>query len=551
MAVISTSQFNRRRTPQQEPIPGSNQVANNAGGFSYQLDKWGRLDRFLILGTEGGTYYVAERALLKENHASVKECLAADGSRAIARIVEVSEKGLAHKNEPAIFALAVATAVGDAKTKEAAYQAVSKVCRIGTHLFHFVQYVNAMRGWGRGIRRAVGAWYTARRPEDLAFQAIKYQQRDGWAHRDVLRLAHTRTSSKEQDAVFRWMIAGLDGLAKREVKRKIGKESKVSNYPSRKTQLPELIEAFEAAKKADEKELVKLITEHNLPREAVPTEKLNSLAVWEALLEKMPMTAMIRNLGKMTNLGLIKPLSGASRKVIKALSSEEALKKARIHPMTVLVANRIYDQGKGDKGSLTWTPVPAISQALDEAFYKTFQNVVPTGKPLLVGLDVSGSMGSPLAGTCLRCCEGTAALSLIHASVEPEIHVMGFADRFVDLGIRKGMTLGEATRCALRANFGTTDCSLAIEWAVKNKVEVGGIVIMTDSETGSHARSGQRHPSQAMMAYRNQFVSDARLVVVGMASNGFTISDPDDKFSLDVVGFDASAPAVIANFIRD
>jgi 60 kDa SS-A/Ro ribonucleoprotein len=38
--------------------------------------------------------------------------------------------------------------------------------------------------------------------------------------------------------------------------------------------------------------------------------------------------------------------------------------------------------------------------------------------------------------------------------------------------------------------------------------------------------------------------------VVGMVSNGFSIADPSDGGMLDVVGFDAAAPAVIADFIR-
>ena len=66
--------------------------------------------------------------------------------------------------------------------------------------------------------------------------------------------------------------------------------------------LPKLIEAFEQAKKASSKgEIVKLINEFDLPREAIPTQWLNELEVWDALLQRMPMTAMIRNLGKMTS----------------------------------------------------------------------------------------------------------------------------------------------------------------------------------------------------------------------------------------------------------
>jgi 60 kDa SS-A/Ro ribonucleoprotein len=35
-----------------------------------------------------------------------------------------------------------------------------------------------------------------------------------------------------------------------------------------------------------------------------------------------------------------------------------------------------------------------------------------------------------------------------------------------------------------------------------------------------------------------------------MTSNGFTLGDPNDPGTLDVVGFDTSAPAVIADFVR-
>jgi 60 kDa SS-A/Ro ribonucleoprotein len=99
-----------KATPQSQPIPGSSQVPNSAGGFSWQLDEWGRLRRFLILGSEGGTYYIKEPDLLKQNHTALDKCLAADATRTISLIVEVSDKGLAYRNEAAIYSLAVAVA---------------------------------------------------------------------------------------------------------------------------------------------------------------------------------------------------------------------------------------------------------------------------------------------------------------------------------------------------------------------------------------------------------------------------------------------------------
>src|SRR5436309_2949060 len=329
MAINYAKLFNRRVTPQSQPIPGSTQVANSAGGYSWEVDDWTRFDRFLILGAEGGTYYIGERELVKQNHDALVRCIKADGVRAVNRIVEISDSGRAPKNDPAIFALALVAAHGHAEAKALAFQQLGKICRIGTHLFHFAEYVNALRGWGRGLRNAVGRWYVSREADDLSLQAVKYQQRDGWSHGDLLRLAHPKAPSAQHDAVFRWMLAGADSLGEREVKRKIRGEDRVAKYAAVGA-LPRLIEAFEQAKRASNKdEIVKLITEHELPREAIPTQWLNEVAVWDALLQRMPMTAMIRNLGKMTSIGLVQPFSDAAKLIVRRLGDETVAKRAR------------------------------------------------------------------------------------------------------------------------------------------------------------------------------------------------------------------------------
>ena len=428
MAINYAKLFNRCVTPQSQPIPGSNQVPNSGGGYAWEVNDWTRLDRFLILGAEGGTYYLAERDLVKQNHDAIVRCIKADGVRAVNRIVEISDAGRAPKNDPAIFAFALVVTHGDAQAKAHAFANLDKVCRIGTHLFHFAEYVNAMRGWGRSLRNAVGRWYVSREADDLAHQAVKYQQRDGWSHGDLLRLTHPKAPSVQHDAVFRWMLAGADALGEREVKRKVRGEERVMKYDA-VGKLPKLIEAFEQVKRATRAgEIVKLIREFDLPREAVPTQWLNEAVVWEALLERMPMTAMIRNLGKMTSLGLLKPFSDAKRQIVRKLKDETKLKRARIHPLAVLVAQKIYAQGHGDKGALKWSPVSAVVDALDEAFYAAFQNVEPCGKPVLLALDVSGSMAqSFIAGSCISAREASAAMALITAVTEPECEIIAFS----------------------------------------------------------------------------------------------------------------------------
>jgi 60 kDa SS-A/Ro ribonucleoprotein len=563
MAINYAKIFNRRATPQSYPIPGSSQVRNSGDGYSWPVDDWTRLDRFLILGAEGGTYYITERDLLKQNYDALVRCIKTDGLRVVNRIVEISDAGRAPKNDPAIFALALVVTHGDAQAKAHAFANLGKVCRIGTHLFHFAEYVNAMRGWGRGLRNAVGSWYVEREADDLAHQAVKYQQRDGWSHSDLLRLAHPKAPSPQHDAVFRWMLNGADSLGEREVKRKVRGEDRIAKYGAVGA-LPKLIEAFEQAKRASSRdEIVKLIADFDLPRESIPTQWLNEVAVWDALLQRMPMTAMVRNLGKMTNLGLIKPFSDAKKLVLRKLKDEAALKRSRIHPLAVLVAQKIYAQGHGEKGALKWSPVSAILDALDAAFYASFSNVEPCGKPVLLALDVSGSMAaSNIAGSCISAREGSAAMALITAATEQEHEIIAFSaparggyggmhgggePGITRVNVSPRMRLTEVIKVIEKIPMGGTDCALPMLWAARNKLNVSGFVTYTDSETWA----GNIHPAQALRQYRSEFVGDAKAVVVGMTSNGFTLADPNDRGMLDVVGFDTSVPAVIANFVRD
>jgi 60 kDa SS-A/Ro ribonucleoprotein len=214
----------RRRTSQGAPIPGTAQVPNSAGGFAWTVDDWTRLRRFLILGSEGGSFYAGEWALTRENAAAVERCIVADGQRAVAEIAAISRDGRAAKNDAAIFALAMAAGAADEVTRRAALDALPVVCRTGTHLFAFSRHVEGFRGWGRSLRRAVGGWYAAQAADALAYQAVKYRQREGTSHRDLLRLAHPGGAvgagnprlevTAEHARLFEWIVRGgdTDGL---------------------------------------------------------------------------------------------------------------------------------------------------------------------------------------------------------------------------------------------------------------------------------------------------------------------------------------------------
>lgn len=535
MGIKAYEAFSTVQTPQTEPIPGASQIQNSAGGYVYDVGPWATFLRFLILGSEGGTYYVQERPLTVANARNVIACIAADGKRAVDLIAAVSDAGRAPKNDPAVFALALAASSPSKDTRAYALAALPRVCRIPTHLFHFLTFVQQHRGFGRGLRSALASWYERWSVDQLAHEVAKYQQRDGWSNADVLRLAHPSTTDPVRQSVYRWIVDGREGWA-----------AKHAESPTRFSELPAVLSAVEEAQTATVARVCALIREHHLTREMVPTEMLASSDVWGALLEGMPLTALVRNLGNMSKVGLLAPMSAAASQVVAKLHDVEAIRKARLHPVALLIALKTYASGQGLKGSGTWKVVPSVVDALDEAFYAAFGVLVPTGKRLLFALDVSGSMSFACGGLPISCAEGAAAMALACAKTEREYYVMGFANTFRDLGLTPKMRLDDALRRTREMNFGSTDCSLPMVWAAKENVQADGFVVITDSET----YAGHMHPSQALKHYRQKTGIAAREVVVGMTATNFTIADPSDPLALDVVGFDAATPNVLLEFVR-
>lgn len=544
----------RTQTPQSQPISGSNQIRNSAGGFSWAVSQWERLKRFVILGAESGSYYASERTLTLENANNVLKCILEDGIRTVNEIVAISDGGRAPKNDPAIFALALAASHGNEATRKAAFDALPKVCRTGTHLFSFVETIQGMRGWGRSLRRAVGAWYNGTEPRDLAYQVVKYRQRNGWTHTDTLRKAHPTPLTETHQAIYQWVT-----------RRDEAAWATAAAIPEEKALA--FIHAFERVQQAqDVKTVISLIQDYDLPREALPTEWLREAEVWEALLQSMPMTAMIRNLGVMSKVGLLKPMSAAERLVTERLTNADRLRKARIHPIALLSALRVYGLGYSLKGTAhgmyhyrgkvehEWDACPKVLDALDTAFSLAFQFVEPTKKATMLALDVSGSMmGGMIAGVPgLTPREGAAAMAMVTARTEPNYMFTAFCDKMVPLDISAKMRLDDVVQKTSNLPFGGTDCALPIcalpmLHALEKKLTVETFVVYTDSETWAGARG---HPSQALVQYREKTGIPAKLIVVGMVSNHFTIADPNDAGMLDVIGFDSSAPQVMADFAR-
>lgn len=506
--------LNGSSVPQSQQLD-SRQVKNSAGGWTYEVGCWDQLKRFLILGTTGGTYYVSEQKLTKTNVDSLKKCLDSNIVKYVDMVFEISDGGRAAKNDYAIFALAYACVHSEEARKEA-LKKLNGVCRIGTHLFQFMEdYKTLGGGFGRGFRTAISNWYLTKSAESLSNQIIKYRNRNNWTHRDVLRLAHTK--SEELNSVLRYAVKGFE------------------------TEMvyTDTINAFESLKTATPKDAVSIINKYDVTREFLPTELLTNNLVLDALAMKMPITAMIRNLGNMTRVleWTQTTKSKSLERTLDNLDNPDVLKKGRVHPMFVLTALRQYELGSGM--STKWTVNSRIVSGLNKAFKHSVKSSIPTKLRILQALDTSGSM-SAMAGSNFTCKQAGASMALVTACVEPYVRNMDFNSKVHNdnVVLHENMSVSEAI--SKFNGSGGTSLELPVQWAIDNKEAFDLIIIFSDNETWS----GSRHLSNTWNEYRKKN-PQAKLVIASCAANQYTVGDPDDSSVLQTVGFDADLLEVI------
>lgn len=525
-----------------DPLPG--QTKNNSGGYGWEVSKIDQLRKFLILGITNGTFYLKETDLFKSNVEALRSLLKTDGIGYVNEIILFAEQNRAPKREPMVFALAYASIHGDLETKRAANQAVKIVCSTPTDLFSYVEYCQKLSaptsGWSRARRKTVSDWYNGKSIRDLIYHITKYKQRNGWSNKDLFRLAHIKAPTEEHNMVYRLVTKGALDLDFNTL------SSDESRTAFARLVACEEIHQLKASSADDVKTAIGLIREHKLVHEHVPTEFQAKAEIWEAMLPEMPLNAAMRNLGRMTHLGLISPNSNATTLLLGKFSNEYALKKSRLHPFNILTACRQYmNGGEGGKGKLRWQPTQQIGKMLEDTFYSSFQHIEPTNKRYLFGIDVSHSMVCPVTGSeIITCNVAAAALAMVSARTEKLSYVMAFDNGIRDVGINSSQDLDTVINKVSKLNGGGTDCSLPMIYALQNKIPVDVFVVMTDSENNP----GREQPSVVLQRYRDQMGIDARLVVYCLTSSNRTIANPNDRGMLDCVGFDSASPRILREF---
>ena len=384
------------RTPQTQPILGrsSEMVQGRSGGYLFDPGIWGMLRRCLLIGTAQSTYYADKHELTDDFIYTVQQCVYEDSERTAKEIAYASD-GRSINNSAPILALVLLSMGETHVAKRAFVELFPQVVRTGSHFYEWLHYTKSLRGFGKIIRECGTAWLSNPDAKALAYQLLKYQQRHGFTHRDVLRLFHVKPISADHQALYHWATNGWDTLPEAAPCKAL---SQIWWYERVKRQPQCTREA---------------IVKGRLTHEMVaPIGQMDQKA-WQHLLEGMPIGALLRNLGSLTDLGVLQAHKGKNlNRVAAMLTNKQRLRKARIHPIDVLKALKTYASGgQVGRSRKTWTPIAHVVDILEKALELSFETVAPTGKMFMHVLDVSGSMSYYTVGSIgLTCCEVATAM---------------------------------------------------------------------------------------------------------------------------------------------
>lgn len=543
---------NTLRTPQSQPIPGrSGMVRNEAGGYVFETDMWQQVEDFLILGVTGGTRHANPAAGL----AAAELIFAAvddDGPRLVTLITEIAtaRPPRAPKPGPYLFALAAAAAGGKPETRKAVQGTFPDVVRTTYDLAAFFGYWKNLCGKvtprgtapviGRGMRTAFASWFNDGDAEDVAFRVCKGRSRttpagERLAVLDVLRIAHPAPRTPGHRTLFGWLAGNVPDVIARGTLRSVDR--------------------FLSAQAATTPEdAIRVTRERDVPWEFLPSEVLTDPGVWAELARTVGLTALIRNLARMTRIGALNLMGGPAVDTVTArLTDQDALVEARIHPMDLWLALRVYQSGMSQpdpsRDPQTWIPVPAVVDALETAYGLSFGPFTPSGKRILTVVDSSASMswahiavGGSVLGTAWEVAN-TMAIILARTEDAPTIN----CDTRVHASkVTPGTNLREITAWE-QPGGGGTDMAAPFEWLMTRGIKADGVVVFTDNMTWA----GGWHPTQALSAYRSGINPYARLVVVSMTLTGQSIGDPKDPGVLQLTGLDGALPQIISGYVHD
>lgn len=509
---------------------------NLAGKDVFGITNGEKLDRFINLGTNTAQFSVKSIDYVSEykqgNFKYMADTIEEDPNvffDMLRKYRDVQCK----KVEPLIFLLAFGATYKTGEDKylgfrNIVYHFLDQICKIPTTLHLFIHYCKQIMqiskgttGWNNLHKNALRSWYKQKAPLELAYLVTKYPKRHGYSTRDIFRLLHIVPECNQEHVLYKFIVNGeIDNEHNADVGLFLEDFKNLSS--------PEMT--------VDK--ICLLINKHKFTHEHIPNHLLNDADIWFSLIQHIPSIALLRNLNKITSIGLLRDINA------KQFIIQKIMNMKNINPITLLITIKMYAIG-----TLTWKPDNEILNVLNQKFMETpVETKNKSSTRICCALDVSGSMQSSIFGAdCLSAIEATTALAmLLKKRYGDNIDIMGFSNNFVLLDISPEKSLIENIKNISDLPFGNTDISLPFTWAEEHQQKYDTFLVMTDNETNANTID----PIQALEKYKKTIgVDKCGLIVLATTANDISIGSSSNKNVLNIAGFNETVPLIVEEFI--
>ncbi len=434
-------------------------ISNQAGGRAFQLDHRQALAQLAATGTLNHTFYQNAQAQLEQVLALTQNI----DATFIAKTAVYTRKNNHMKDMPVLL-LAILS-----QLEQNLFKAVFPlVIDNGKQLRNFVQIMRSGAIQRKSLsslpKKMINQWLINANDNQLLSANIGNQP----SLADVLKMTHPKPKNANQDAFFAYIL---------------GKKYELEQLPTK----VQALEKFRQGLTQDVPDLpMQLLT--NLSLSAQQWAEIAKNGGWQMLR---------MNLNTFARHGVFE-IEGMDNVIVNKLQDQDMIRKSRVLPYQLMTTWAALDDA-----------VPQIvRQALEQVMQAALENVPRLTGRVVVAVDVSGSMASPVTGyrkgatSKLRCVDVASLFACALKQVNPDIEIMPFDTQLHSLNIvehesdasllgrlkqvfsgNKTRSIFEVAKQFAALGGGGTNCSIPLKRLNRDQTAVDLMIYFSDNES--------------------------------------------------------------------
>ena len=394
---------------------------NEAGGLAYALPPKHALAQLAATGCFNGTFYAEAEDQLEMLRALIAQV---NDNLYLAKLAVYSRERAFMKDMPAALLMALATR--DTALMQKVFDHVVDNGRVLRTLFQMIRSGQfGRKSLSGSLQRAFQRWLNTASVEKLLSASIGSDP----SLRDILRLARPTPADNRRRALFGWLT-----------------DKEVAKWaPATDVDLPEQARDLIAFRQAETAEAQVEILSHLNARWDLLADSARGTATWTAIARNMGPQALRMNLNTLMRHGVFADYQMVDY-VARRLADADEIRRSRQFPYQFLAAYLNVDDGIPQK----------IKVALHEAAEIACGNIPELPGPVIIGLDVSGSMQSPVTGrrghgatSKMRCVDVAALFAAAILRRNPDSIVIPFDTSAYEANVDVGSSRVDLQACKL------------------------------------------------------------------------------------------------------